>query len=117
MKFFKIDYGRFTYHHANYYDRHGSLLPFGEAAFIPDQRAGIIVPANLEEMIRCAEKISEGHAFLRVDLYSIRDRIYFGEATFYPASGLGRFTPLEWDLKIGQLLRLPCGPQTNDIVK
>lgn len=108
VKFFKIDYGRFTDHHANYYDRQGSLLPFGEAAFIPDPCAGITVPANLEEMIKCAEKISAGHTFLRVDLYSISGRIYFGEATFYPASGLGEFTPSEWDLKIGRMLHLPC---------
>lgn len=107
VKFFKIDYGRFTDHHANYYDRYGSLLPFGETDFSPNPDADITVPDNLEEMIRCAEKISKWHTFLRVDLYSIGGKIYFGETTFYPASGLGRFTPPEWDEKIGLMLKLP----------
>lgn len=33
--------------------------------------------------------------------------MYFGEATFYPGSGLNEFTPKEWDYKIGGMLRLP----------
>ena len=31
----------------------------------------------------------------------------FGEMTFYPASGLGKFDPDEWDIKMGEWLTLP----------
>lgn len=35
VKFFKIDFGRFVEHHANYYSPEGQLLPFGEKSFPP----------------------------------------------------------------------------------
>lgn len=58
-------------------------------------------------MEKYAEMISVGHVFLRVDFYSINDEVYFGEMTFFPASGLGRIAPDGWDEKIGDLLQLP----------
>ena len=42
-----------------------------------------------------------GYPFVRVDLYSVDELVYFGEITFYPASGYGVFTPDEWDYEIG----------------
>ena len=41
-------------------------------------------------MIVIAEKLSDGFKFLRVDLYNVKGKIYFGELTFYPAAGMGR---------------------------
>ena len=32
--------------------------------------------------------------------------MYFGELTFYPASGMGAFVPEEWDEKLGRMLNL-----------
>ena len=107
VRFFKVDYGRFTEHHANYYNTRGKLLPFGEADFMPDNNQKIELPNNLEEMISIASKISKGHSFLRVDLYNVNGFIYFGEATFYPASGMGKFSPNYVDYEIGKLLTLP----------
>lgn len=43
-------------------------------------------PQNLEEMIKIAETLSLGFKFVRVDLYNINDRVYFGEFTFSPHS-------------------------------
>lgn len=64
------------------------------------------MPDNLDEMIALAERLSTGHKFLRVDLYNTNGRIYFGELTFYPASGLEKFAPKESDMMIGKLLNL-----------
>lgn len=44
--------------------------------------------------------------FLRVDFYNVNGKIYFGELTFYPASGLGKWTNKEADVKIGKYLEL-----------
>ena len=44
--------------------------------------------------------------FSRIDLYEIDDKEYFGEITFYPASGLGVFTPEEWNYRLGDLIHL-----------
>lgn len=44
-------------------------------------------PKCMDEMFEIAGKLSEGIPFLRVDLYCINERPYFGETTFFPASG------------------------------
>lgn len=106
-KFFKIDFGRFTEHHANYYDIHGNLLPFGEQALPPLPEKELPQPHTLSMMVEIARKLSQGISFVRVDLYEINVRVYFGELTFFPASGTGKFTPPEWDVRIGNLLKLP----------
>lgn len=106
VKFFKIDFGRFVEHHANYYSPNGDLLPFGEVAYKPDPNHVENMPSNLSEMIRLAETLSASYKFLRVDLYNVNGKIYFGELTFYPAAGMGAFIPEEWDEKLGNLLAL-----------
>jgi hypothetical protein len=106
VRFFKIDSGRFTEHHANYYDRDGHSLPFGEVGIEPNFNNQERFPDNLSEMITIAETLSAGKPFLRVDLYNIMGRINFGETTFYPASGLVPFTLLEWDYKMGDYLSI-----------
>ena len=44
-------------------------------------------PSKLDEMIKMAEKLSEGFPIVRVDFYNIGDRVIFGELTFTPAGG------------------------------
>ena len=104
VKFFKVDFDRFIDHHANYYSLDGKLLYFGEADYPPIPDRKISIPENLGDMIYLAERLSKGHVFLRVDFYSINSIIYFGELTFYPASGLSRFTPISTDIQLGELL-------------
>lgn len=103
-RFLKVDFDRFVDHHANYYDLDWNLLPFGEADLPPVESHIEHCPSNFDKMIAIARKLSNGHPFLRVDLYNISGRILFGELTFYPASGLGVFTPNNWDEKIGTML-------------
>lgn len=58
-----MDFGRFVEHHANYYSLEGKLLNFGEAALPPDTNISIILPANINEMIILAERLSVSHPF------------------------------------------------------
>ena len=104
VKCFKIDFGRFVEHHANYYSPEGKLLPFGEKGLEPDPNHIEIIPENLNEMISIAEQLSNGFKFLRVDLYNIKGKIFFGELTFYPAAGMLPFVPEKWDDKLGKYL-------------
>lgn len=107
VKCFKIDFDRFVNHHANYYSPDGTLLEFGEKAFPPDYSKKIEIPDNIHEMIALAEILSKGHSFLRVDLYNVQGKIYFGELTFFPASGLEKFTDQKWDKQLGEWIILP----------
>ena len=54
-------------------------------------------------MKNIAQSLSTDFPFVRVDLYNIDGKIYFGELTFYPASGYGCFTPDNADLILGNL--------------
>ena len=110
VEFFKIDFDRFVGHHANYYDRNGQLLPFGESDYRPISQKNLAIPQNLAAMIDIAEKLSAGIPFLRVDLYNVDAKIYFGELTFFPASGFGRISPEQYDCIIGKSLEL-CQPR------
>lgn len=105
-KFFKIDFNRATNHQANYYDIEGNILPFGEILCPPDFLKHLSLPTNLDKMIKLSEKLSKNIPFLRVDFYEINGYIFFGELTFYPASGFGKFIPQEWDEKLGKLITL-----------
>ena len=107
VRFFKVDFGRFVEHHANYYDIEGKLLPFGEVLCPPDPTYSIDLPTNLSDMIALAERLSKKDFFLRVDLYNVNGNIFFGELTFYPNSGFGDFSLEEWDKKNGDMLILP----------
>lgn len=80
-------------------------------------QGGVARPDRLSDLIAAAEAIAAGIDHLRVDLYLIGDRIYFGETTIYNYSGLetwipktanGR-TPLSrsFDDAIGALWTLP----------
>lgn len=106
-KFFKVDFNRFSNHGANYYTLDGHKLPFGEISCPPNEQKEISLPANFDEMITISRKLSANWPFVRVDLYNVDGEIYFGEMTFYPASGMGRFTDEKWDLILGDYINLP----------
>lgn len=66
-------------------------------------------PYHYDEMLGYADKLAMhiGAPFVRIDLYNIKNKIYFGEVTFFPASGFGRFYPDEWDIRLGNMIQLP----------
>lgn len=63
-------------------------------------------PLLLDDMICICHKLSENKKFVRIDMYVIDNRIYFGEITFYPASGMGLFNPDKWNEELGNLISL-----------
>lgn len=65
-------------------------------------RPWIPKPTNLDEMIAVAAKLSAGFGHVRVDLYNIKNRVYFGELTFTTKAGQLKFAPDYWDMKLGE---------------
>ena len=61
-------------------------------------------PALFEKMKEVATKLSEGMKFVRIDLYEIEGKIYFGEFTFFHGGGFWLFKPDEWEKKLGDLI-------------
>lgn len=64
-------------------------------------------PINFEEMKAVASMLSKGIPHVRIDLYNVNGKIYFGEYTFFHWSGLVPFNPQKWDYVFGSYLDLP----------
>lgn len=91
--------------HITFFDRDWNRLPFERSH--PASKEPIRKPMAYEKMLQLAQQLSNGFPFVRVDFYEINGKIYFGEITLYPASGLAGFTPEEWDSIIGSWIDLP----------
>ncbi len=63
-------------------------------------------PAELEQMIEISKILSRDFDFVRVDLYDIKGKIYFGELTFSPAAGIFPNFSQEFVAEKGKLLHL-----------
>lgn len=106
VKCLQVDYDRFVDHHRNMYDTDWNLLPF---TIKYPSKEGVVIPKpqGFEAMLKIASILSKEIPHVRVDLYNIYGKVYFGELTFYHGSGLKKFTPKEWDYKFGEWLQLP----------
>ena len=101
--------GRFSergvrYH---YFDRDWNYIPYCPYDDIDLSALQMLRPEHYEEMIEIAEKLSAGLPELRVDLYEINRRVYFGEMTLYSQSGFDTDITPEADLILGSKLTLP----------
>lgn len=87
----------------DFFDMDFNHLPFTNghpnAAVLPEK------PRKWEEMKAVAAKLSEGIPHVRIDLYEVGGRIYFGEFTFYHWAGFMPFDPPEWDKKFGEWIK------------
>lgn len=96
----------------NFFDEQYNPLPFKQGhpvnPVLPEK------PEGFDEMVRIAEELSKGLPHVRMDLYIINGKVYFGEYTFYHFGGVMPFEPAEWDEKIGNWLVLPSNNNEND---
>lgn len=106
-KFCQVISGRDTKMSIDFFDKDWKHQPFHEPHFYPFAEIEPQRPDNLETMWRLATKLAEGKPFSRIDFYDTGDKVYFGEITFFPTSGLGGFDPQEWDYKFGEWITLP----------
>lgn len=102
-----LDVDRFTKHKRNIYDINWSDLHVASDCPCIEEGRKIEKPANYERMIEIAKILSEDFPAVRVDLYNINGRIYFGELTFFPWSGYVQFTPDSFDFDMGKKFLLP----------
>ena len=70
-------------------------------------KGAIKKPANFDEMIGVSKTLSDGFIFIRVDLYAIGSRVYFGELTFFHKGGMKRNYIESLNKVMGDLIQLP----------
>ncbi|QWC83867.1 hypothetical protein KLP28_09480 [Nocardioidaceae bacterium] len=89
----------------DYFDRDFNSLDIRQA--YPRSQTAPPKPLAFDQMLMISEKLSAGHPHIRVDLYEIDGRVYFGELTFYHFAGFVPFCPPETDKEWGTWLDLP----------
>ena len=99
---------RATNEYIDFYDMDWNHQIFvGLNPSVENSKKDIPKPIFLDKMIEYSKKLSENTYFCRIDFYELESKLYFGEITFYPFAGFGKFRPDEWDKKIGDLISLP----------
>ena len=110
-EFIQVISGRSKQLAMSFYDRDWQLTGITQPDYAPSTAAEER-PANLEELLACAEKLAEGFPFVRVDFYRTDDgRLWFGEMTFTPNAGAFRWDPPETDALLGAKVHYPGLPE------
>ncbi len=104
VELIQVDFKRFGDQKRNLYDR--NFNQFDATLLYPTYKKPVPRPQNLEKAVQVAEVLSSDFNFIRVDLYLPDEKIYFGELTNYPGNGFAQFSPLSFEYKMGNLLKL-----------
>ena len=92
----------------DFYDMEWLHMPFsGFGKNYPHADIENPIPVNFLEMRRISRLLSKGNPFMRIDLYECNKKLFFGEMTLFPASGMGSFLPQDWNQIMGNLIILP----------
>lgn len=87
----------------DFFDMDWKLMPFYRNDYM---RLGMVDrPRHFEKMVEIAKKLSQNVPFVRIDLFEEDNRVYFSEFTLYPGSGYMPFSPPEYDVIVGNLLK------------
>lgn len=88
----------------DFFDEHFQHLPLRQghenAEVMPEK------PICFDEMKKIAELLSKDLKEVRVDLYEVNGKVYFGEMTFFHHGGWTKFDPEEWDKIFGDWIEL-----------
>ena len=90
-----------------YYSSDWTFLEWDKVTAYEDEGKTLPKPNNLDEMLDIARKLSKGIHTVRVDLYNINGKIYFGELTFFSNSGFDRDITKECDEILGAKVFVP----------
>lgn len=100
-----VDVDRYTDHKRNVYDLNWNLQNWNQRNY-GNAHGKLDKPQNFEKMVEIARVLSQGFSHVRVDLYSIGEKVYFGEMTFTNGSGFEEIEPHSANLMLGRLWKL-----------
>ncbi len=81
----------------------------GLRRYVPAEFEPHLRPKNWDEMLDVARRLSRDFDFVRVDLYSVGSRVYFGELTLTPTQGFVKITDPDRQRRLDELWRLDAG--------
>jgi len=104
-QFIQVDLGRYTHHRRAFYDMNWKKQPFTTQN--PNFPGEIPKPKKLDELVQVAKILAPDFPYSRIDFYIVQDQLIFGEITFFQGGGHETFIPTEYDLIIGEKIKLP----------
>lgn len=90
-----------------FFDKEWNLLPLNVRGKNAPKGFSLPKPSCMDEMFGIAAKLSKGLPYARIDLYAVKGHPYFGEITFFPASGFDRNLLEETEILHGSMINLP----------
>ncbi len=107
VKYVWVDKDRYKKHKRNLYDVNWNLMPKQISEGIRYKNFNKKKkPENYNKMLEFAKILSKDFAFVRVDFYENKGKLYFGEMTFTSANGTHTFHPASFNYELGQLIDL-----------
>ena len=104
--YIQIDIDRFTGHKEEIRDLKWRKVNVMPAHGFDKIDTPIPKPKNFADMVELAARLAAPFPYVRVDLYTVGGKVYFGELTFTPASGTVRLKPDEGEIAFGDLIDL-----------
>lgn len=89
-----------------FFDKNWNLLRLNKLGQAASEYFTLPRPSNIDEMFEIASKLSRGIPFVRIDLYSVDGKTYFGEITFFPDSGFDKNILADADEHFGKLIKI-----------
>src|SRR5690625_4349757 len=87
----------------NVYDLNWDLQPWNINNIYENYPRELPKPENFDEMVKIAETLCQGFSHVRVDLYNVDGKIYFGEMTFTSGGGYSLIYPEKYNYSLGKL--------------
>ncbi|MBY7733397.1 hypothetical protein JHW46_23960 [Vibrio splendidus] len=103
--FIQVDSDRYEEHKRSIFDIEWNRMNFRLDSNFPEV-GDCSPPQNLGQMVEIAKKLSEDFDYVRVDLYNINGKIYFGELTQTHGNGTEDFKPTSVDREWGDYWKL-----------
>lgn len=97
---------RYTNKTLDMYDMSGNKLSGVTNAGIKNSSQVMAQGPVFPEMVELVHRLAAPFQFVRVDLYCVKDRIYFGELTFTDGAGAEPFSPRSFDLEMAKRIKL-----------
>lgn len=103
--YFMVSYGEAEHHVRNHkFDLELNSIDYLFKKEPTVRQEEIILPDNIDQMIYIARQLCEGFQHIRVDLYNVDGKIYFGELTFYSSAGFINIYSKEYSNYLSSLI-------------
>lgn len=101
--FCQVDVGRFSDHRRRLVDE--QFTPIDVTYKVPAPEDAVEMPRSFGSMLEIARGLSEPFRFVRVDLYEVNGRPYFGEMTFAPEGAAGALSSEGFGISVMNRIR------------